>query len=77
MSDVLQVRLPAYEQDADVPRHDANTGTDLALCLRHLAQLSDWERRFVRSVARVTRRTPAQSRKLAEIADALRRNGME
>ena len=76
-SDVLQVRLPAYEQSTEAPRRDADNGADLALCLRCLAQLSDWERKFVRSVATVSRRTPGQSRKLAEIADALRKNGMK
>lgn len=57
------------------PRHDAAPDSDLALCLRHLGQLNGWERQFVQSVAAVMRRTPGQSRKLAEIADVLRKSG--
>ena len=69
--DVLQVDLPVPAQEPTPPCR----GTDLALCLHHLSRLSSWEREFVQSVARVLRRTPGQSRKLSEIADALRKNG--
>ncbi len=73
--DVLRADLPARTPDAAGPRHNAAPGSDLALCLRHLSQLNGWEQQFVRSLAKVMRRTPGQARKLAEIADALRKNG--
>ncbi len=57
------------------PCRSAAAGTDLAVCLRHLGHLNGWEQQFVQAVATVLRRTPGQSRKLAEIANALRKNG--
>ena len=57
------------------PSGNVDPGSDLALCQRHVGRLTAWEHEFVRSVARMRRRTPGQSRKLAEIADVLRKNG--
>lgn len=73
--DVLRTDLPAHTPAAANPHHNAASGSDLALSLRHLGQLNGWEQQFVRSLATVMRRTPGQARKLAEIADALRKNG--
>ncbi len=73
--DVLRADLPARAPDTADPRHNAASSTDLALCLRHIGQLSGWEQQFVRSVATMARRSPGQARKLVEIADALRKNG--
>ena len=63
---------PAPSRPADTP---GNTGTDFALCLWNIGLLTDWERRFIRSVATVKQRTPAQSRKIMEITASLRKNG--
>lgn len=73
--DVLQAGSPTQKAGAANPHHNAASGSDLALSLRHLGQLNGWEQQFVRSMATVMRRTPGQARKLAEIADALRKNG--
>ena len=73
--DVLQPDPLGYKPGAADPGHNAGPGTDLALCLRHVAQLTPWERHFVQCVGALLRRSPNQSRKLAEIADALRKNG--
>ncbi len=74
---VLQTAPPVHALGAADPCRSAAAGTDLAVCLRHLGRLNGWEQQFVRAVATVLRRTPGQSRKLAEIADALRKNGAE
>jgi hypothetical protein len=73
--DVLQPDPLSHKPGAADPRHNADPGSDLALCQRHIGRLNAWEHEFVWSVARARRRTPGQSRKLAEIADALRRSG--
>jgi len=73
--DVLRADLPARAPNTANPHHNAAPGTDLAMCLRHIGQLSAWEKQFVQSVATMPRRSPGQSRKLVEIADALRKNG--
>lgn len=73
--DVLRADLPAHTPAAANPHHNAPSGSDLALSLRHIGRLNGWEQQFVRSLATVMRRTPGQARKLAEIADALRKNG--
>lgn len=73
--DVLRADLAAHTPDTADPRRNTAPGSDLALCLRHRGQLNGWEQQFIRSIAAVTRRTPGQARKLAEIADALRKNG--
>ncbi len=65
---------PAPSRPADPP---GNTGTDFTLCLWNIKLLTDWEQRFIRSVATVKQRTPAQSRKVTEIADALRKSGVK
>ena len=72
--DLLRSDPPARTCASDPGRSNA-PGSGLALCLRHLGQLNGWEQNFVRFMAAVARRTPGQSRKLAEIADALRKNG--
>jgi len=73
--DVLQPEPQGHKPaDAD-PRHNADPGSDLALCQRHVGRLTAWEHEFVWSVARTRRQSPGQGRKLAEIADALRRSG--
>ena len=73
--DVLQPDPPGHRPGGSNPGHNAGPGTDLALCLRHVEKLTPWERHFVQSVGALPRRSPGQSRKLAEIADALRRSG--
>ncbi len=75
--DVLRAGPPAHTPGTADPAHNAASGSDLAVCLRHLGQLNGWEQQFVRSLARVMQRTPGQARKLAEIADALRKNGAQ
>lgn len=50
--------------------------TALALCLRHLAALSDWEAKFTCDLQnRRTMPTPKQIAKLIQIADGLRLQG--
>ncbi|MGI4941322.1 MAG: hypothetical protein ACRYHQ_12320 [Janthinobacterium lividum] len=73
--DVLQPDPLGHKSGAADPGRNAGPGTDLALCLRHVEKLNPWERHFVQSVGALPRRSPGQSRKLAEIADALRRSG--
>lgn len=73
--DVLQPDPLGHKPGAADPWHNADPGSDLGLCQRHAGRLNAWEQEFVWSVARARRRTPSQSRKLAEIADALRRSG--
>lgn len=73
--DVLEPEPLGHRPAAADPRHNADLGSDLALCQRHIGRLTVWEHEFVWSVARMRRQSPGQSRKLAEIADALRRSG--
>lgn len=73
--DVLQPEPLGHKLAAADPRHNADPGDDLALCQRHIGRLNAWEHEFVWSVARMRRRSAGQSRKLSEIADALRRSG--
>ena len=73
--DVLQPEPLSHKPGAADPRHNADPGSDLALCQRHIGRLTAWEREFVWSLAQTRRRSPNQTRKLAQIADALRKNG--
>ncbi len=53
-------------------------GDDLTVCLRWLGELTTWEVGFVTDLRRKSRPlSMAQTVKLQQIADALRRNGMK
>ncbi len=69
---VAQSALPAGTDT----RGRSDLRSNLALCRRHLGRLNDWEAEFVSSLAAQRKPpSPAQSRKLAQIADALRKDG--
>lgn len=64
---------PAVGQIAEQSDHDV--GSDLNLCLRHNAMLTDWERSFCVSLTTVRRLSPKQIGVLQRIAAALRDRG--
>jgi len=68
-------RVPGIAQEE---RSTWPPGQDnLVLCLRWLGELSSWEVGFVTDLRRKRRLlTPAQTAKLAQIADALRARGL-
>jgi len=59
------------------PPPGGNRCGDLQFCLRHLAELSEWEQQFIVSARGFRRLSPKQAEVVRGIADTLRRYGFE
>lgn len=60
------------------PKGSTDWKSDLAFCLRHLAEMADWPANFALSISRQRKvLSPGQAAKLAEIANDLAARGFE